>query len=76
MGKESDVHFAQGPDGELVALKLHRLGRISFRAIKEKRDYLRLPDCSPEWLKDDRTTKRASIILYVSYCFLQITICI
>ncbi|CAJ1328427.1 unnamed protein product [Effrenium voratum] len=41
VGKESDVHFAQGPDGELVALKLHRLGRISFRAIKEKRDYLR-----------------------------------
>ncbi|CAE7211975.1 rio2 [Symbiodinium sp. CCMP2592] len=41
VGKESDVHYAQGPDGELVALKLHRLGRISFRAIKEKRDYLR-----------------------------------
>jgi len=41
VGKESDVHFAQGPDGELVALKIHRLGRISFRAIKEKRDYLR-----------------------------------
>lgn len=40
VGKESDVHFAQGADGELVALKLHRLGRISFRAIKEKRDYL------------------------------------
>eukprot|EP00930_Biecheleria_cincta_P099965 TRINITY_DN91577_c0_g1_i1.p1 TRINITY_DN91577_c0_g1~~TRINITY_DN91577_c0_g1_i1.p1 ORF type:complete len:484 (+),score=125.11 TRINITY_DN91577_c0_g1_i1:104-1555(+) len=41
VGKESDVHFAQGADGELVALKLHRLGRISFRAIKEKRDYLK-----------------------------------
>lgn len=41
VGKESDVHYAQGPDGEVVALKLHRLGRISFRAIKEKRDYLR-----------------------------------
>eukprot|EP00931_Biecheleriopsis_adriatica_P073329 TRINITY_DN47636_c0_g1_i1.p1 TRINITY_DN47636_c0_g1~~TRINITY_DN47636_c0_g1_i1.p1 ORF type:complete len:491 (+),score=126.02 TRINITY_DN47636_c0_g1_i1:61-1533(+) len=41
VGKESDVHYAQGPDGELLALKLHRLGRISFRAIKEKRDYLR-----------------------------------
>merc|ERR1719356_980526 len=41
VGKESDVHYAQGPNGELLALKLHRLGRISFRAIKTKRDYLR-----------------------------------
>merc|ERR1719221_251023 len=40
VGKESDVHYAQGPNGEMLALKLHRLGRISFRAIKEKRDYL------------------------------------
>jgi len=40
VGKESDVHFCQGPDGELLALKLHRLGRISFRNIKQKRDYL------------------------------------
>eukprot|EP00933_Yihiella_yeosuensis_P010332 TRINITY_DN11676_c5_g1_i1.p1 TRINITY_DN11676_c5_g1~~TRINITY_DN11676_c5_g1_i1.p1 ORF type:complete len:519 (-),score=119.54 TRINITY_DN11676_c5_g1_i1:122-1678(-) len=40
VGKESDVHYAQGANGELVALKLHRLGRISFRAIKTKRDYL------------------------------------
>jgi len=40
VGKESDVHFCQGPNGEVLALKLHRLGRISFRAIKEKRDYL------------------------------------
>lgn len=41
VGKESDVHYAQGPNGELLALKLHRLGRISFRNIKEKRDYLK-----------------------------------
>mmetsp|Transcript_44590 Transcript_44590/g.96920 ORF Transcript_44590/g.96920 Transcript_44590/m.96920 type:complete len:463 (+) Transcript_44590:54-1442(+) len=41
VGKESDVHFCQSPDGEVLALKLHRLGRISFRAIKEKRDYLK-----------------------------------
>ena len=26
--------------GELQALKLHRLGRTSFRAVKTKRDYL------------------------------------
>jgi len=40
VGKESDVHFAEGPNGEMLAIKLHRLGRISFRAIKQKRDYL------------------------------------
>ena len=28
-------------DGEVLALKLHRLGRTSFRAVKNKRDYLR-----------------------------------
>jgi RIO kinase 2 len=27
-------------DGEVLALKLHRLGRTSFRAVKAKRDYL------------------------------------
>jgi RIO kinase 2 len=40
VGKESDVHACQGANGEMLALKLHRLGRISFRAIKSKRDYL------------------------------------
>lgn len=28
-------------DGTIMALKLHRLGRTSFRAVKDKRDYLR-----------------------------------
>ena len=27
------------PDHEIRVLKIHRLGRISFRAVKEKRDY-------------------------------------
>lgn len=40
VGKESDVHYCQGPNGEQYAMKLHRLGRISFRAIKSKRDYM------------------------------------
>lgn len=26
--------------GEVFALKLHRLGRTSFRAVKNKRDYV------------------------------------
>ena len=39
VGKESDVHLVLGEGGEGV-LKLHRLGRMSFRRVKEKRDYL------------------------------------
>ncbi|MES1907656.1 MAG: hypothetical protein MHM6MM_000733 [Cercozoa sp. M6MM] len=39
VGKESDIYQAQGADGRLLVLKLHRLGRTSFRKIKEKRDY-------------------------------------
>ena len=27
-------------EGEVMALKVHRLGRTSFRAVKSKRDYL------------------------------------
>ncbi|CAM9761182.1 unnamed protein product [Chrysoparadoxa australica] len=40
VGKESDIYIAQTPDGEEVILKLHRLGRTSFKTVKHKRDYL------------------------------------
>lgn len=40
-GKESDIHIAASPNGVQYALKIHRLGRISFRTIKNNRDYLR-----------------------------------
>ncbi|KAF7310963.1 Tudor domain-containing protein [Mycena chlorophos] len=40
VGKESDIYIVADADGSELVLKLHRLGRISFRAIKEKRDYL------------------------------------
>lgn len=40
-GKESDVFEVMGPTGDMLILKLHRLGRTSFRKIKEKRDYHR-----------------------------------
>ncbi|MHA1998529.1 MAG: RIO1 family regulatory kinase/ATPase domain-containing protein, partial [Promethearchaeota archaeon] len=38
-GKESDVYQAIAPSGKKLALKFHRIGRTSFRAIKQKRDY-------------------------------------
>ncbi|CAL5226049.1 g8861 [Coccomyxa viridis] len=40
VGKESDVFEVLDVKGERCALKLHRLGRTSFRAVKAKRDYL------------------------------------
>eukprot|EP00271_Cylindrocystis_brebissonii_P018246 TRINITY_DN5088_c1_g1_i1.p1 TRINITY_DN5088_c1_g1~~TRINITY_DN5088_c1_g1_i1.p1 ORF type:complete len:701 (-),score=201.61 TRINITY_DN5088_c1_g1_i1:83-2185(-) len=40
VGKESDVFEVMNGEGRVMALKLHRLGRISFRNVKEKRDYL------------------------------------
>lgn len=41
VGKESDIFIVIDDDGNQMALKLHRLGRVSFRAIKQKRDYLK-----------------------------------
>ena len=40
VGKESDIFEVENADGETMILKLHRLGRTSFRAVKSKRDYL------------------------------------
>lgn len=40
-GKESDIYLCKGPNNEDFVLKLARLGRTSFRAVKSKRDYLK-----------------------------------
>jgi len=40
VGKESDVYDALSPKGEQVAVKFHRLGRISFRATRRTRGYI------------------------------------
>ncbi|KNZ43909.1 atypical/RIO/RIO2 protein kinase [Puccinia sorghi] len=40
VGKEADVYVVAGDEGHQRVLKIHRLGRVSFRAIKSKRDYL------------------------------------
>ena len=39
VGKESDVYDALTPEGTQVAVKIHRLGRTSFRDVKRKRGY-------------------------------------
>jgi RIO kinase 2 len=38
-GKESDIYLAVHPNGQQVVLKIHRLGRTSFRNVKKTRDY-------------------------------------
>ncbi|XP_063309754.1 serine/threonine-protein kinase RIO2 [Pelobates fuscus] len=39
VGKESDIYIVANDDEKQMALKLHRLGRTSFRNLKNKRDY-------------------------------------
>ncbi|KAH0612381.1 uncharacterized protein H6S33_010433 [Morchella sextelata] len=41
IGKESDIFVVANDTGKQHVLKIHRLGRISFRKVKENRDYLR-----------------------------------
>ncbi|XP_059485997.1 serine/threonine-protein kinase RIO2 [Neocloeon triangulifer] len=38
-GKESNIYVVGNEEQETLCLKIHRLGRICFRKIKEKRDY-------------------------------------
>ncbi|KAI9019049.1 RIO1 family-domain-containing protein [Hyaloraphidium curvatum] len=40
VGKESDIYLVADAEGNQRVLKIHRLGRTSFRKVKEKRDYL------------------------------------
>lgn len=40
MGKESEIYLAKNADGMVVALKLYKIGRISFQKVVRVRDYL------------------------------------
>lgn len=40
VGKESDIYVVADQEGHPYVLKIQRLGRVSFRTIKNKRDYL------------------------------------
>jgi len=52
VGKEADVYDALSPDGERIAVKFHRLGRISFRQIIRRRSYS--TERSASWLYQSR----------------------
>ncbi len=41
VGKEADVYDALDPSGKRIAVKFHRLGRISFRQTRRKRGYIK-----------------------------------
>jgi RIO kinase 2 len=41
VGKEADVYDALNPNGKRIAVKFHRLGRVSFRQTRRKRGYIR-----------------------------------
>lgn len=40
VGKESDIYKCKTPEGDLIVLKLTRLGRNSFRSVKKNREYI------------------------------------
>src|SRR5208337_1310665 len=52
VGKEADVYDALNPKGERIAVKFHRLGRISFRQIIRRRSYS--TERSASWLYQSR----------------------
>ncbi|KAF9205484.1 hypothetical protein BGZ49_003973 [Haplosporangium sp. Z 27] len=41
VGKESDIYIVANEEERQMVLKIQRLGRVSFRTIKSKRDYLK-----------------------------------
>ncbi|KAJ1922216.1 Serine/threonine-protein kinase rio2 [Mycoemilia scoparia] len=65
VGKESDIYVVAGSDGNQCVLKLHRLGRLSFRNVKNKRDYLRRKQ-SPSW------TYMSKLSAMKEYAFMQV----
>jgi RIO kinase 2 len=52
VGKEADVYDALTPEGKRIAVKFHRLGRISFRQTIRKRSYT--TQHSASWLYQSR----------------------
>ncbi len=40
MGKESEIYIAKNPEGQLLAVKFYKIGRVSFQKVKRVRSYL------------------------------------
>jgi len=65
VGKESDIYVVASESGKQLVLKIHRLGRISFRTVKANRDYLRNRS-SGSWLYLSR------LAAMKEYAFMQV----
>lgn len=39
VGKESDLYLGISPEKKLLCVKIHRLGRVCFKTVKNNRDY-------------------------------------
>lgn len=39
VGKESDLYLGISPDKKLLCVKIHKLGRVCFKTVKNNRDY-------------------------------------
>ena len=50
VGKESDITVVADHEGTQKVLKIHRLGRISFRSVKSNRDYLKNRASGGSWM--------------------------
>lgn len=50
VGKESDITIVADHTGTQKVLKIHRLGRISFRSVKSNRDYLKNRASGGSWM--------------------------
>lgn len=49
VGKESDIFEAMDAEGNEIVIKIHRLGRTSFRSVRKNRDYM-LNRAKASWL--------------------------
>jgi RIO kinase 2 len=65
VGKESDVYVVADKEGKQSVLKLHRLGRTSFKSVKNNRDYLKKRK-SASWLYMSRLSAMRE------YAFMQV----
>lgn len=50
VGKESDIYQVSDKNGGVKVMKIHRLGRTSFRTVKNNRDYLKRSNQGTNWM--------------------------
>lgn len=68
VGKESDVFICESPDQEhRYAIKFHRLGRVCFRKVAEKRDFYKKSKNKTSWIY---LSRKAAQREYEFLCFM------